>query len=171
MKKPIRKWVIVAILILLIAYSAFATYNWLEGERIENRTLNDAVDLSDIPLWELSAMGFDVEYLIESDATDELLGERITRYFFHAITLSHSSNILYTLTNDEKYWLFERAMYNLNRFLAGINNRPNMKEILTTNLDALKQMDDMLEEILRISNLTLIDAENFLQLSGNLTVG
>jgi hypothetical protein len=171
MKQPIRKWVIVAILILLVAYSGFATYNWLEGERIENRTLNSAIDLSDIPLWELSAMGFEAEYLIESDATDKLLRERITRYFFHAITLSHSSSILHTLTNDEKYWLFERAMYKLNSFFIGINNEPNMKEILTTNLAALKQMDDTLEEILRINNLTLADTEKLLELSGNLTVG
>jgi hypothetical protein len=58
MKKPITKWVIVAILILFIAYSGFATYKWLEAERIEEgievRMLNDAIDISDIPLWELS---------------------------------------------------------------------------------------------------------------------
>jgi adenylate kinase family enzyme len=173
MKKPIRKWVIVAILILFIAYSGFATYNWLEGERIESYTLNDAVYLSVAPLRELSAVGFDAEYLIESDATDELLRERITKYFFHASTLFYSSSMLHTLTDDEKYWLFERAMINLQSFFVGVSNdRPDdMKEILTTNLDTLKQMDDILEEILRIDNLTLADAEKLLELSGNLTAG
>jgi hypothetical protein len=173
MKKPITKWVIIAILILLIAYSGFATYNWLEQERIENRALNNAIDLSDIPLWELSAVGSAAEYLIETDTTGEFLNERITKYFFHARTLQYSSSILRALTNDEKYGLFGTAMFNLNRFFAGLSgDRPDdMKEILTTNLDTLKQMDDTLEEVLRINYLTLADAEKILQLSGNLTAG
>ncbi|MCK5181740.1 MAG: hypothetical protein KAQ73_04290 [Dehalococcoidia bacterium] len=170
MKQPIRKWVIVVILIFFIAYSGFATYNWLEGERIENGTLNDIIHLSDIPLWELSDVGFVAESLIKPDTMDELLRERITQYFFHARTLSYSSSMLHALTNDEKYRLFETAMSNLQAFFIGVNNGPNGKEILTTNLDALKQTDDILEEILLIDSLTLADAEKLLQLSGNLTV-
>jgi hypothetical protein len=171
MRKPITKQVIVVILILSIAYSGFATYNWLEGERIENRTLNDAIHLSDSPLWELSYVGLVAEYLIEPDTTDELVMETISKYFFHARTLSYSSSMLQALTNDEKYRLFETAMSNLQAFLIGANDRRNGKEILTTNLDALKQMDDIFEEIPAINNLTLADAEKLLDLSGNLTVG
>ena len=171
MKKPITKWVIVVILILFIVYSGFATYNWLEGERIENSTLNNAISLSDIPLWELSDVGLVAESLIEPDTTDELLRERIIQYFFHARTLSYSSSMLHSLTNNEKYWLFGTAMSNLEAFFVGVSNGPNRKEILTTNLDTLKQMDDILEETLWINDLTLADAEKFLQLSGNLTVG
>ena len=173
MKQPIRKWVIVVILIFFIAYSGFATYNWLEGERIENGTLNDIIHLSDIPLRELSDVGFVAESLIKPDTMDELLRERITQYFFHARTLSYSSSMLHALTNDEKYRLFGTAMRNLQTFFIAVaDDRPDdMKETLTTNLDALKQMDDILEEILQINNLTLADAEELLQLSGNLTIG
>ena len=170
MKQPIRKWLIVVILIFFIAYSGFATYNWLEGERIENGTLNDIIHLSDIPLWELSDVGLVAESLIKPDTMDELLRERITQYFFHARTLSYSSSMLHALTNDEKYRLFETAMSNLQAFFIGVNNGPNGKEILTTNLDALKQTGDILKEILLIDSLTLADAEKLLQLSGNLTV-
>jgi hypothetical protein len=173
MKKLITKWVLVAILILLIAYSGFATYNWLEGERVENRVLNDVIYLSDIPLWELSAVGLVAESLVEPDATDELLRERIYQYAFHARTLSYASRMLHALTNDEKYSLFGTAMRNLQMFFAGVgNDRPDdIKETLMTNLDVLKQMDDILEEILPINNLTLSDAEKLLELAGNLTVG
>jgi hypothetical protein len=171
MKKPITKWVILVILIFLIAYSGFATYNWLEGERIEDRTLNCAIDLSDIPLSELSDVGFVAESLIEPDATDELLTERITQYLFHARTLTYSSSMLQALTNDEKYRLFATAMSNLQAFFIEVHNGPNSKEILTTNLDALKQIGDILEETLPIDNLTLADAEEVLGLCGNLTVG
>jgi len=171
MKKPITKWVIVTMLILFIAYSGFATYNWLEGERIENHMLNNAIHLSDIPLWEMSDVGFVAEYLIKPDTTDELLRERITQYFFHARTLSYSSSILNALTNDLKYLLFGSAMDNIQAFFIRVNSTPNGKGILTTNLDALKQMDDILEEILAINNLTLADAEKLLELSGNLTAG
>jgi hypothetical protein len=170
MKKPSTKWVIIAILILFIAYSGFATYNWLEGERIENLTLNDAIDLSTVPLLELRVVGFSAEYLINHDTTDELLREKIIQYLFHATTLSHSSSMLCALTNDEKYWLFGTAMHNLQGFFVGVSNRPNRKEILTTNLDTMKQMDDILEGVLRIDNLTLADAENLVELAGNLTI-
>jgi hypothetical protein len=171
MKKPITKWVIVAILILLITYSGFATYNWLRGERIANGTLNDAIYLSDIPLAELGDVGLVAEYLMKPSTTDELIEERMSRYFFHARTLFYSSSMLQALTNDEKYWLFETAMSNLQAFFMGANNSPNRKVILTTNLDAMKQMGDILEEILAINNVTLADAEELLELSGNLTVG
>ena len=170
MKKPITKRVIVVILILFIVYSGFATYNWLEGERIKNGMLNYAISLSDIPLWELSDVGFVAESLIKPDTADELLRERITQYFIHARTLSYSSSILHALTNDEKYWLFGTAMSNLQAFFIEVSNRPNGNDILTTNLDALKQMDDILEEMPAINNPTLADTEKLLQLSGNLTV-
>jgi len=170
MKKPTGKWVIVAILISFIAYSGFATYNWLEGERIENRTLNDAIRCSDMPLWELSDVRFVAESLIEPDVTDELLRERINQYFSHARTLSYSSSMLQALTNDEKYRLFETAMNNLQAFFIGVNSGPDGKEILTTNLDVLKQMGDILEETLPIDNLTLADAEKLFEVSMNLTV-
>lgn len=171
MKKPITKWTIVAIFILLIAYSGFATYSWLEGERIQDLTLNNAIDLSDLPILELRAVGFSAEYLIESDATDELLREEILQYFFHTWTLHHSSNILHSLTCDEKYSIYGTAMMNLKDFFYGVYAETNSKEILSVNLDTLKQMDDTLEEVLRINYLTLADAEKILELSGNLTVG
>jgi len=171
MKKPITKWVIVAILILLIAYSGFATYNWLEGERrIEDPMANYTIHFSSIPLWELSDMGSVAEYLIKPDTTDELLRERITQYFFHARALFNSSKVLHALTSDGKYWLLGIAMHNLQGFFSGMNNKPNGKEILTANLDVLKQMDNALDGIPTIGNLTLADAEKLLQLSGNLTV-
>jgi hypothetical protein len=171
MKKPIMKWIIVGILILFIAYSGFATYNWLQGERIASGTLNDAIYLSDIPLWELGDVGFVAESLIKPDTTDELLRERITQYSFHARTLFYSSSMLQALTNDDKYRLFETAMSNLQAFFIGVNNSANRKEVLATNLDAVKQMGDILEEILAINNVTLADAGELLELSGNLTVG
>jgi hypothetical protein len=156
---------------LSIGYSGFATYNWLEGERIENRTLNYAIDLSDVPLRELSTVGSVAEYLIKADTTDGLVRESALQYSFHERTLYYSAAMLRALTDDEKYWLFGTAMHNLQGFFVGVSNRPNRKEILTTNLDAMKQTDDILEEIPTIDNPTLADAERLLELSGNLTVG
>jgi len=171
MKKPSTKRVIVAILILFVAYSGFATYNWLEGERTDNHILNDAIHLSDVPLLELSDMGLVAESLIEPDVTDELLTETITRYLFHARTLTYSSSMLYTLTNDEEYRLFAAAMSDLRAFFIEVHNRLNNKEILMRDLHALKQIGDILEETLPIDNLTLGDARKFLDLSGDLTIG
>jgi len=171
MKKPITKQVIAVILILFIAYSGFATYNWLEGEKIRNYALSDVVYFADDSLVELTDMGSVAEYWIQPDTADELVMGGALGYWRHARTLYYSSGMLRTLTNDERYRLFGMAMNNLQAFFTELNNRSDRKEILTTNLDVLKQMDDILEEILTINNLTLADAEKLLELSGNLTVG
>jgi hypothetical protein len=173
MKKPIRKWGIVTILILLIAYSGFATYNWLQAERVQSYALNDVIYLADDSLVELSDMGLGAEYLIKPDTTDELLRETVIRYFSHARTLSYASRVLRDLTNDEKYQFFGTAMINLELFLVDVSNeRPDdMKEILATNVDTVKQMGDTLEGIFQIDGLTLADATGLLGLSRNLASG
>jgi hypothetical protein len=175
MKNRAMKWVIVAVLILLVGYSGFATYSWLEGERIGNRTPNDALysnalSLSDIPLVELTDVGSVAESLIKTDVTDEVLRERTIQYLFHARTLFYSSRMLQVLTDDEEYGLFAGAMGNLLDFFIEVNNRLNEKEILMTNLDTLKQMEHILLEIPTVDSLTLADAQELLDLTGNLAV-
>jgi len=171
MKKPAMKWVIVTALILLVGYSSFATYNWLERQRLDNGILNSAIALSDLPLAELSSVGGAAEYSIEHDTAGELLSERITRYIFHVRTLSYSSGMLHALTGDEKYRTFETAMINLTSFFSEINNKPDIEEILAANLDTFRQIDDTFEETQRLDALTPADAEELFELSGNLTAG
>ena len=175
MKKPATKWVVVAVLILLVGYSGFATYSWLEAERIGNRTngalYSNALYLSDIPLAELTDVGSVAESLTKTDVTDEVLGERTIQYLFHARTLFYSSRMLQVLTDDEEYGLFAGAMGNLLDFFIEVNNQPNEKEILMTNLDTLKQMEHILLDISTIDSLTLADAQELLALTGNLAVG
>ena len=161
------KWVIALLFILLIVYSGFVTYNWLEGEKEKKVMMSYAIAISDIPLRELSEMEATLEYLREYNAED-LLKERISKYQFHARTLYYSSSILYTLTQDEKYQIFRTTMRNLESFLISVNNKPNTKEIIENNLNVLKQMGYILNTINRINNLTLMDAENLLKLSEEL---
>ena len=80
------KWVIALLFILLIAYSGFVTYNWLEGEKEKKVMMSYAIAISDIPLRELSEMGSTLEYLREHNIED-FLKERISKYQFHARTL------------------------------------------------------------------------------------
>ena len=165
--KRATKWAIAWIFILLIVYSGFVTYNWLEGEREKRVMMNYAIAISDIPLRELSEMGSMLEYLIERN-TKDLLKERISKYQFHARTLYYSSSILYTLTQDEKYQIFKIAMRNLESFFISVNNKPNTKEIIENNLNVLKQMGYILNTLNRINNLVLINAEKLLELSKEL---
>ena len=161
------KWVIALLFILLIAYSGFVTYNWLEGEKEKKVMMSYAIAISDIPLRELSEMGSTLEYLREHNAED-LLKERISKYQFHARTLYYSSSILYTLTQDEKYQIFRTTMRNSESFFISVNNKPNTKEIVENNLNVLKQMGYILSTLSRINNLTLMDAEKLLKLSEEL---
>jgi len=165
--KRATKWAIVWIFILLIAYSGFVTYNWLEGEKEKKVVMSYAIAISDTPVWEHGEMGFMLEYLIEHN-TEDLLRERISRYRFHARTLHYSSSILYTLTQDEKYQIFKTTMRNLESFLISVKNKPNSKEIIENNLNVLKQMEYILNTLNRINNLTLINAEKLLELSQEL---
>jgi hypothetical protein len=171
MRKPITKWVIVAVLISLVGYSGYATYNWLDRQRIDNGILNGAIDLSDFPLAELGSVGLVGEYSVEHDTTGELLNERLYLYFSHARTLAHCSAVLHALTNDEKYQLLGTAMMNLGYFFVDVANGrlDDMEGTLTDNLDTIKQMGNILDGVLQIDRLTLTNAEQLLQLSDNLT--
>ena len=165
--KRATRWVIASFLILLIVYSGFVTYSWLEGEKKKKVMMSYAIAISDIPLRELSEMGSMLEYLKEHN-TEDLLKERISRYQFHARTLHYSSSMLYTLTRDKEYQIFRTTMRNLESFFISVNNKPNTKEIIENNLNVLKQMGHILNTINRIDNLTLIDAEKLLKLSEEL---
>jgi len=165
--KLATKWAITWTFILLVAYSGFVTYNWLEGEREKKVMMNYAIAISDTPLRELSEMGSMLEYLVEHN-TEDLLKERISKYQFHARTLYYSSSILYTLTQDEKYQIFRITMRNLESFFISVNNKPNTKEIIENNLNVLKQMGYTLNTLNRVNNLTLYNAEKLLELSKEL---
>jgi hypothetical protein len=118
-------------------------------------------------------MGLGAAYLIKPDTTDELLRETIIRYSLDARTLSYASRVLRDLAGDEKYPRFETAMRNLQLFLVDLSNETpdDMKEILTTNVDTVKQMGDRLEGVFQIDYLTLADATELLGLSRNLAGG
>lgn len=164
MMKRTTEWVIVLVFILLIAYSGFVTYSWLDGEKEKEDMMNYAVAISDLPLGELDDMGSMLEYLMEH-STDEVLKERISEYRFHARTLYYSSAILYTSTQDEKHRVFKDAMKNLENFFISVNNRPDIRKIIENNLDTLKQMENILDTIDRINDLTIPNAEELLELS------
>ena len=167
MMKRSTKWVITLVFILLIAYSGFVTYSWLDGEKEKKDMMSYAIAISDLPLRELDDMGSMLEYLIEH-STDEVLRERISEYRSHARALYYSSSILYTSTQDEKYRVFKDAMKNLENFFISVNNRPDIRKFIENNLDTLKQMENILDTIDRINDLTIPNAEELLELSGEL---
>ena len=127
--KRSTKWTIILVFILLVTYSGFVTYNWLDGEKEKKKKMMSyAIAISDLPLRELDDMGSMLEYLIEH-STDEVLKERISEYRFHAGTLYYSSSILYTSTQDEKYQIFRAAMINLESFFISTGNRLDLSLI------------------------------------------
>jgi len=167
MMKRSTEWAIVLVFILLVAYSGFVTYSWLDGEKEKKDMMSYAIAISDLPLRELDDMGSMLEYLIEH-STEEVLRERISEYRSHARTLYYSSSILYTSTQDEKYQIFGTAMKNLESFFISTGNRLDSREIIENNLDILKQMENILDTIDRINDLTASNAEELLELSGEL---
>ena len=167
MRRVAVRFGVVLAFILLIAYSGFATYRWMEADGKNKSMMSYAVSLAGVPLWELAEAGSMFEYLIRHNATDKLLNERISTYSLHARTLSYSSAMLHALTKDEKYQIFRTAMKNLEGFFITVKNRPNGKEVLESNLDVLKWIGEVLKEK-RISDLTFKEAEKILELSGEL---
>ena len=165
--KRSTKWTIILVFILLVTYSGFVTYNWLDGEKEKKKMMSYAIAISDLPLRELDDTGSMLEYLIEH-STEEVLKERVSEYRFHARTLYYSSSILYTSTQDEKYQIFRTAMKNLESFFISTGNRLDSREIIENNLDILKQMESILDTIDRINSLTSSNAEELLELSGEL---
>jgi len=96
------KRVMPLIILLIAAYSGYVTFEWrAEKEKID--VIKDyATGLSDHPLLEIADAGSMLEYLIENNASDETLRERIRQCSVNARTLEYSSLILYKTTGDEK---------------------------------------------------------------------
>jgi len=155
------------IILLIAAYSAYATLEWrVEKEKIY--VIKDyAVSLSDHPLLEIADAGSILEYLIENNASDLILRERIRQYSVSARTLEYSSLILYKATGDEKYRLFRTAMVNLKDFFISVNNRPDLNIVLKENLNIIKNIGGELEGK-RITDLTKEEVERIFELSTEL---
>jgi len=156
------------IVLLLVAYSGYVTFEWrVEKEKVD--VIKDYItSLSDHPLWELADAGSMFEYLIEDNASNEILRGRCHQYSVNARTLVYSSLILYKATEDEKYWLFRTAMANLEDFFISVNNRPDPKTVLRENLDIIKSIGKELEKKKRITDLTKEEVEKILELSAEL---
>jgi len=155
------------IILLIAAYSTYATLEWrVEKEKIY--VIKDyAVSLSDHPLLEIADAGSILEYLIENNASDLILRERIRQYSVSARTLEYSSLILYKATGDEKYRLFRTAMVNLKDFFISVNNRPDLNIVLKENLNIIKNIGGELEGK-RITDLTKEEVERIFELSTEL---
>jgi len=163
-----KRATLIIILLLIAAYSAYSTLEWrVEKEKIY--VIKDyAVSLSDYPLLEIADAGSILEYLIENNASDLILRERIRQYYVSARTLEYSSLILYKATGDEKYRLFRTAMVNLKDFFISVSNRPDLNIVLKKNLDIIKNIGGELEGK-RITDLTKEEVERIFELSTELS--
>jgi len=162
-----KRVILLIIILLIVAYSGYVTFEWVvEKEKID--VIKDyAIGLSDHPLLEIADAGSMLEYLMESNASDEILRERIRQYSANARTLEYSSLILYKATGDEKYRLFRTAMANLKDFFISVGNRPDCKIVLKENLDIIKRIGKELGKK-RIIDLTKEEVEKILELSAEL---
>ncbi len=170
MKISMKQMIIIiaiAIILLIICLGA-NIYRWKIEEERRKTLINYVYALSNIPFGEISDIGSTIKYLIDHNATDEILRYQISIYFHNTRILSYSSAMLQILTGDEKYRLFLLAMNNLKSFLITVKNKPNIREILRDNLDILSRIEEMFESISRIGNLTFDEAEKIFELSGKL---
>ena len=159
---------IMALIVILIAvYSGYVTFEWIaEKEKID--VIEDyATSLSDLPLLEIADAGSTLEYLIENNASDEILREKLHQYFTNARTLEYSSLILYEATGDKKYWSFRTAMANLKGFFMSVRNRPDPRTVLKENLDIIKDIEKELS-VKRITDFTEKEVERIFELSAKL---
>ena len=161
-----RAILLIIILLLVAAYSGYVTFEWRAEKEKINVIKDCATDLSDHPLLEIADAGSMLENLIENNASDEILRERIRQYPVSARTLKNSSLILYKATEDEKHLLFRTAMANFEDFLISVSKRHDYRIVLKENLDIMKNIGKELKK--RITDLTKEEVEKLLELSAEL---
>ena len=143
--------VLVILLILVLFISSYALWSCQKKEKslltsVYIYGLKDARGLSDV--------GGTFEYLLHENASDDLVVFYARAYSIRAEHFQDTFGLLQAYKNDERFQLMFSAMSNYNLFLheVSIANSTRRKTLIEKNLETLKELDNLMEEVTKYQN-------------------
>jgi len=168
MEGTLQRSTILIIFVSIIAYSAFATYQWITVDKNNQILMDYIISQTALPIALVGDMGNDLSYLLDINASNELLTTKLHYYLINIRFLTYSSMMLYETTKDDRYLVMRTSMANLESFLLTTANSQDTKNILYKNLDKLRKISSIIKELMTIEDITLIKAKKLLELTSNL---
>ena len=168
MKINLHRAIILMLIIAILAYSAFATYQWITLEKSNKILLDYTISQTGLPIAIIGDMSYEISYLLDINASNSLLNTKLHYYLTNIRTLAYSSMMLYEYTKNEKYLLMRTSMKNLESFLLTSINSQKTKKILSNNIDKLSEISKIIKELVTIEDITLVKAEKLLELTSSL---
>ncbi|CAI1493219.1 conserved exported protein of unknown function [Thermococcus nautili] len=131
---------LVAIIVALLVLSASLGYAYHEKSAKVDDARAGLMAVSNTALFCLSDLGA-LETMLENNASEELVRERVGRYAFCSLMLSEASSSLYEVTGEEIYWNVHVAASNLADFFNHAKNSKDPRKPVAENLSILLQID------------------------------
>jgi len=122
--------------ILALLVSALFGHAYHEKNREIKNAEGGLLSVSSTALFCLSDMGA-LKTMLESNASDELVRERVGRYAFCSLALSEASASLYDATGEKEYWDVHVAASNLAVFFNRARNSDDPRGLVARNVDVL----------------------------------
>ncbi|MCO6040812.1 hypothetical protein [Thermococcus alcaliphilus] len=139
------------LLITLLLASAFSTYSWWQCKEKNKEMLKDTYTKFEINRWELEHIGASFEYLLQNNASNEVIFLYAVNYRDHVYVVKNLFEFLWSHSKDEreKFWKLRVAMSNLEVFLNSAAFKPHeeRKMMLSENVETLKQFDILFKEL------------------------
>ncbi|WP_297436063.1 hypothetical protein [Thermococcus sp.] len=157
---------LLALAVALLIISASLGYAYHEKRAEVDDAERGLIAVSNTALFCLTDIDA-LETMLENNASDEAVRERVSRYAHCAWVLSEASFSLYDITGEEKYWKLHVASANLADYFNHARNSENPRELVARNLDVLLRIDDEISGIYRpwtTGNVTKDMTDNLLNL-------
>ncbi|GAB6101552.1 hypothetical protein JCM16138_07750 [Thermococcus atlanticus] len=158
-----------ALAVALLIISASLGYAYHEKRAEVDDAERGLMAISNTALFCLTDIGA-LETMLENNASEDVLRERVIRHAYCAEVLSEALFSLYDITGEEKYWKLHVASANLAGYFNHVRNSENPKELVAKNLNVLLKIDSEISGIHRewtAGNVT----ENMIWALVNLTEG
>ncbi|USG99531.1 hypothetical protein K1720_08440 [Thermococcus argininiproducens] len=150
----------VVLILLVIALSA-STYSLHQYRKEREKILNRIYTDFEVNRWELEGVGGTLEYLLNQNASDEVISLYLIKYRDNAMVTGKVFSILYFQTDEDKFIEISTAIDNLARFLNTLANRPpkDRRTLLMENIQTLKEFDRLFKKLTKYQNFEDIPGE------------
>ena len=144
-----RDKILAALLVVLLAYSSFATWKWRETEKSKDNAIDDLEGLANHAAICLEQSGV-VSYLLDKNASDETLRGYSRLFEGCAHVLETTELDLYILTKDSKHYdlhVFGSTLETLFH-KAAFDSINGPRPILLKNKDRIASISRTLEDLM-----------------------
>lgn len=163
------------LLMALLLVSIFSAYSWWQCREEKRKMLVQIYNEFEVSRWELEHMGETFQYLLQRNASNDVLLLYLEKYQHHVLVVKNVFGILGSYNEGEKFRKLHVAMMNLFDVLNSMSDNPeSLRENLQSNLGALREFDKLFKELSQYQKPNDIPdklAESFLEVSEELSEG